>query len=104
MEHRGKLKSDRRAARIVLRIILLALLLAPTAAASSSDGADVGIYVAGASTVIHECDVCVLITCAKGPPLDDLSGALLDEQFTTREFEMVNNLLFGPADHRRRHG
>ncbi len=33
--------------------------------------------------------------------LDDLSGELLDEQFTTREFEMVNNLLFGPADHRR---
>ena len=33
--------------------------------------------------------------------IDDLSGALLDEQFTTREFEMVNNLLFGPADHRR---
>lgn len=33
--------------------------------------------------------------------LEDLSGKLLDEQFTTREFEMVNNLLFGPADHRR---
>lgn len=33
--------------------------------------------------------------------VDDLSGGLLDEQFTTREFEMVNNLLFGPADHER---
>lgn len=31
----------------------------------------------------------------------DLSGALLDEQFTTREFEMVNKLFFGPADHER---
>ena len=31
----------------------------------------------------------------------DLSGELLDEQFTTREFEMVNKLLFGPADHER---
>jgi choline dehydrogenase-like flavoprotein len=31
----------------------------------------------------------------------DLSGDLLDEQFTTREFEMVNKLLFGPADHER---
>ena len=33
--------------------------------------------------------------------VDDLSGALLDEQFTTREFEMVNKLVFGPADHER---
>jgi len=33
--------------------------------------------------------------------VEDLSGALLDEQFTTREFEMVNKLLFGPADHER---
>ncbi len=33
--------------------------------------------------------------------VDDLSGELLDEQFTTREFEMVNNLLFGPADYKR---
>ncbi|MFD1686738.1 GMC oxidoreductase [Halobellus litoreus] len=31
----------------------------------------------------------------------DLSGDLLDEQFTTREFEMINKLLFGPADHER---
>jgi len=31
----------------------------------------------------------------------DLSGDLLDEQFTTREFEMVTKLLFGPADHER---
>jgi choline dehydrogenase-like flavoprotein len=31
----------------------------------------------------------------------DLSGELLDEQFTTREFEMVNKLVFGPADHER---
>ena len=33
--------------------------------------------------------------------VDDLSGTLLDEQFTEREFEMVNKLLFGPADHDR---
>ena len=33
--------------------------------------------------------------------VEDLSGELLDEQFTTREFEMVNNLLFGPADYER---
>lgn len=33
--------------------------------------------------------------------ITDLSGELLDEQFTTREFEMVNKLLFGPADHDR---
>ncbi|MFB6135839.1 MAG: GMC oxidoreductase [Halobacteriaceae archaeon] len=33
--------------------------------------------------------------------VSDLSGDLLDEQFTTREFEMVNKLLFGPADHER---
>ncbi len=33
--------------------------------------------------------------------VDDLSGDLLDEQFTTREFEMLNELLFGPADHER---
>ena len=32
---------------------------------------------------------------------DDLSGALLDEQFTTHEFEMINKFLFGPADHER---
>lgn len=31
--------------------------------------------------------------------VEDLSGDLLDKQFTTREFEMVDNLLFGPADH-----
>jgi choline dehydrogenase-like flavoprotein len=31
----------------------------------------------------------------------DLSGDLLDEQFTTREFEMTGKLLFGPADHER---
>jgi len=31
----------------------------------------------------------------------DLNGDLLDEQFTTREFEMINKLLFGPADHER---
>lgn len=31
----------------------------------------------------------------------DLSGDLLDEQFTTREFEMVNKLVFGPADYER---
>ena len=31
----------------------------------------------------------------------DLSGELLDEQFTTREFEMISNLVFGPADHER---
>jgi choline dehydrogenase-like flavoprotein len=33
--------------------------------------------------------------------VEDLSGDLLDEQFTTREFEMLNNLVFGPADHER---
>jgi choline dehydrogenase-like flavoprotein len=33
--------------------------------------------------------------------VEDLSGELLDEQFTSREFEMVNKLLFGPADHER---
>jgi choline dehydrogenase-like flavoprotein len=33
--------------------------------------------------------------------LDDLSGELLDEQFTTRELEMTQKLLFGPADHER---
>jgi choline dehydrogenase-like flavoprotein len=33
--------------------------------------------------------------------VDDLSGALLDEQFTTRELEMVRKLVFGPADHER---
>ncbi|MFC5277214.1 GMC oxidoreductase [Halorubrum rubrum] len=33
--------------------------------------------------------------------VEDLSGDLLDEQFTTREFEMVTNLVFGPADHER---
>ncbi|WP_424019806.1 GMC oxidoreductase [Halorientalis pallida] len=33
--------------------------------------------------------------------VEDLSGELLDEQFTTREFEMVNKLIFGPADHER---
>lgn len=32
---------------------------------------------------------------------DDLSGALLDEQFTTRELEMTEKLLWGPADHER---
>jgi choline dehydrogenase-like flavoprotein len=31
----------------------------------------------------------------------DLSGELLDEQFTTREFEMINKLVFGPADYER---
>jgi hypothetical protein len=31
----------------------------------------------------------------------DLSGDLLDEQFTRREFGMVTKLLFGPADHER---
>ncbi|MFT4882581.1 MAG: choline dehydrogenase-like flavoprotein [Natronomonas sp.] len=31
----------------------------------------------------------------------DLSGDLLDEQFTTRELEMTKKLLFGPADHER---
>jgi choline dehydrogenase-like flavoprotein len=30
--------------------------------------------------------------------VEDLSGELLDEQFTTREFEMINRLLWGPAD------
>lgn len=29
---------------------------------------------------------------------DDLSGALLDEQFTGRELEMIEKLLWGPAD------
>jgi choline dehydrogenase-like flavoprotein len=33
--------------------------------------------------------------------VEDLSGELLDEQFTTREFEMINALIFGPADHER---
>ena len=33
--------------------------------------------------------------------VEDLSGKLLDEQFTTREFEMLTELLFGPADHER---
>lgn len=33
--------------------------------------------------------------------IDDLSGELLDQQFTGREFEMVNKLLFGPAAHDR---
>jgi choline dehydrogenase-like flavoprotein len=33
--------------------------------------------------------------------IDDLSGELLDEQFTTRELEMTQKLLFGPADHER---
>ncbi len=33
--------------------------------------------------------------------VEDLSGELLDEQFSTREFEMVNRLLFGPADDER---
>ncbi|RXK48524.1 FAD-binding protein [Halorientalis pallida] len=33
--------------------------------------------------------------------VEDLSGELLDEQFTTRESEMVNKLVFGPADHER---
>ena len=33
--------------------------------------------------------------------VEDLSGDLLDEQFTTREFEMINKLVFGPADHER---
>ena len=33
--------------------------------------------------------------------IDDLSGELLDEQFTTREFEMINKFVFGPADHER---
>ncbi|GAA0510930.1 Choline dehydrogenase [Halorubrum aquaticum] len=33
--------------------------------------------------------------------VEDLSGDLLDEQFTTREFEMITNLVFGPADHER---
>ena len=31
----------------------------------------------------------------------DLSGELLDEQFTTRELEMTEKLLWGPADHDR---
>ena len=33
--------------------------------------------------------------------VDDLSGELLDEQFTNRELEMVTKLMFGPADHER---
>lgn len=33
--------------------------------------------------------------------VEDLSGDLLDEQFTTREIEMITNLVFGPADHER---
>lgn len=33
--------------------------------------------------------------------VDDLSGALLDEQFTGRELEMIEKFLFGPADHDR---
>jgi len=33
--------------------------------------------------------------------VEDLSGELLDEQFTTREFEMIDRLVFGPADHER---
>lgn len=33
--------------------------------------------------------------------VEDLSGELLDKHFTTREFEMLNKLLFGPADHER---
>ncbi len=33
--------------------------------------------------------------------VEDLSGELLDEQFTTRAFEMLDKLLFGPADHER---
>ena len=33
--------------------------------------------------------------------VEDLSGELLDEQFTGREFEMINKLTFGPADHER---
>jgi choline dehydrogenase-like flavoprotein len=32
---------------------------------------------------------------------EDLSGDLLDQQFTTRELEMVKKLLWGPADHDR---
>ena len=31
----------------------------------------------------------------------DLSGELLDEQFTTRELEMIYKLIFGPAEHDR---
>jgi choline dehydrogenase-like flavoprotein len=31
----------------------------------------------------------------------DLSGELLDQQFTTRELEMTGKLLWGPADHER---
>lgn len=31
----------------------------------------------------------------------DLSGRLLDQQFTGREFEMIERFLFGPADHSR---
>jgi choline dehydrogenase-like flavoprotein len=38
---------------------------------------------------------------ATSSSVSDLSGELLDEQFTAREFEMVNKLLFGPADHER---
>ncbi|WP_330630807.1 GMC family oxidoreductase [Halocatena halophila] len=33
--------------------------------------------------------------------IDDLSGTLLDEQFTKREMEMIEKLLWGPADHER---
>ena len=33
--------------------------------------------------------------------VDDLSGELLDEQFTNRELEMLTTLMFGPADHER---
>ncbi len=33
--------------------------------------------------------------------VDDLSGELLDEQFTKREVEMLEKLLWGPADHER---
>lgn len=33
--------------------------------------------------------------------VDDLSGELLDEQFTKREVEMIGKLLWGPADHER---
>lgn len=33
--------------------------------------------------------------------VEDLSGELLDKQFTTRELEMAQKLLFGPADNER---
>ncbi|UPM44690.1 GMC family oxidoreductase N-terminal domain-containing protein [Halocatena salina] len=33
--------------------------------------------------------------------VEDLSGELLDEQFTKRELEMTEKLLWGPADHER---